>query len=378
LIVFQTASSSGVQHMPADVMYPPENVVYNENELRIEQLEKELIQARTDMRAITEEQETANEELQSANEELLSGSEELQSLNEELETSKEELQSTNEEIMIVNKELLSRNDQLNDARLYTEEIVNTIRDPLLILDSDLRVRRATGGFYNKFKTTEKETEGTYIYELGERQWDIPKLRELLGNVLPQKKKLEDFEVAHVFPHIGRKIMCLNVRQLDNINGEPLILLSIEDITDKRKVEEGLAEAERLLSESKERLKAAVDSAGLGTWDYDPQGREFICDKRCREIFDLPATGNIDLITFINMTHPDDHKHMETRINESLSHKNSGEFDIEYKTIPILGKTKWLKAKGRAYFNEEGAAVRFIGTILDITVQKLIDELPANY
>jgi len=373
LIVFQTASSSGVQYTISDVAYPPENVVYDENELRIDQLEKELIQARTDMRGVTEEQETANEELQSANEELLSGSEELQSLNEELETSKEELQSTNEEIMIVNKELLSRNDQLNEARLYTEEIINTIHDPLLILDSNLRVKRATGGFYNKFKTSEKETEGALIYDLGDHQWNIPELHELLDNVLPKKRKLHDFEVTHVFPHIGRKIMCLNVRQLDNVNGEPLVLLSIEDITDKRKVEEGFAESERLLRESKERLKAAVDSAGLGTWDYDPQSREFICDKRCREIFDLPATGNVNLTSFIKMTHTDDRSHMENRINETLSHKNSGEFDIEYRTIPIHGKIKWLKAKGRAYFNEQGIAVRFIGTILDITVQKLIDE-----
>lgn len=373
LIVFQNASSTGINHTSADVIYPPENVVYNENELRIEQLEKELIQARSDMRAITEEQETANEELQSANEELLSGSEELQSLNEELETSKEELQSTNEEIMIVNKELLSRNDQLNEARLYTEKIVTTIRDPLLILDSDLRVKRATGGFYNKFKTNEKETEGVFIYDLGDRQWDIPKLHELLDKVLPKKRKLDDFEVTHVFPHIGKRTMCLNARQLDNVNGEPLILLSIEDITDKRMVEEGFAESERLLSESKERLKAAVDSAGLGTWDYDPRNREFICDKRCREIFDFPALGSINLASFIRMTHLDDRAHMETRINEALNHKHSGEFDIEYRTIPIHDKIKWLKAKGRAYFNAEGAAVRFIGTILDITVQKLIDE-----
>lgn len=373
LIVFQNASSTGIQQTPVDYIYPPENVVYNENELRIDQLEKELIQARADMRAITEEQETANEELQSANEELLSGSEELQSLNEELETSKEELQSTNEEIMIVNKELLSRNDQLNDARLYTEGIVNTIRDPLLILDKDLRIKRATGGFYNKFKTTEKETEGLHIYDLGNHQWDIPKLRELLEKVLPEKQRSEDFEVTHVFPHIGKKIMCLNARQIDNINGEQLILLAIEDITDKRKVEQGLAEAGRLLAESKDRLKAAVDSAGLGTWDYNPQTKEFIGDKRCREIFGLPATAPINLSSFIEMAHPDDCAHLEERIKETLLNNSSGDFDIEYKTRPIDNKTKWLKAKGRAYFNEQGVAIRFIGTLLDVTVQKLTDE-----
>ena len=373
LIIFQNTLTTGIQQLGTGGSLSAESVIGNESELRIEQLEKELIQSRTDMRTLTEDQETANEELQSANEELLSGSEELQSLNEELETSKEELQSTNEEVMIVNKELIDRNEQLNNARLYTEGIVSTIRDPLLILDKDLRIKRATAGFYSKFKTSEKQTEGRYIYELGNHQWDIPKLRELLENILPAKKEMEDFQVTHTFPNIGARAMCLNARQIDNLNGEKLILLAIEDITDKKKVEQGLADAERLLNESKERLKAAVDSAGLGTWDYDPQSTEFVGDKRCREILGLPHSGNMGLDSFIEMTHPDDMGHMTKRVDEVLNGGNLGEFDIEYKTVPINGKIKWLKAKGRAYFNEKGVAVRFIGTLHDITVQKVIDE-----
>ncbi|HEY4327153.1 MAG TPA: CheR family methyltransferase [Mucilaginibacter sp.] len=373
LIVFQPASSSGIQQAPTEINGSSENATYNLSELRIEQLEKELTQARADMRAITEEQETANEELQSANEELLSGSEELQSLNEELETSKEELQSTNEEIMIVNTELLDRNDQLNSARLYIESIVNTIRDPLIILGGDLRVKRATEGFYKKFRTTEKDTEGQFIYNLGNKQWDIPRLREILDNVLPSKKELMDFEVTHVFPVIGKKTMCLNARLLDNLNGEKLVLLAIEDITDKRRVEEGLAEAERLLEESKERLKFAIDSAGLGTWDFDPGSKELICDKRCTEIFGLLPSGMIDLPAFMNFIHLDDKDRVEANINEALKGTNSGEFDTEFRTIKIEDNIKWLKAKGRAYFDEQGNAIRFIGTLLDITGQKLIDE-----
>jgi two-component system CheB/CheR fusion protein len=373
LVVFQTASSTGIQQIPAEKKLSPENVHYNLNELRTEQLEKELSEARADMRAITEEQETANEELQSANEELLSGSEELQSLNEELETSKEELQSTNEEIMIVNKELLDRNEQLDSSRLYAEGIVSTIRDPLIILDKELRVKRATDGFYHKFKTTEKETEGHYIYDLGNRQWDIPKLRELLEDLLPAKKKLEGFEVTPAFPVIGKRIMLLNARQIDNINGEKLILLAMEDITDKRKVEQGLAEAERLLSESKERVKSAVDSAGLGTWDFDPQTNTLIYDKRCREILGLARSSPTDLGSFLEIIHPEDRFYVENKINETMLGSNSGDFDIEFRTVPINEKNKWLKAKGRAYFNDQGAPTRIIGTMLDITAQKLIDE-----
>jgi len=373
LIVFQNASASGINQAAAELTITPENITYNENELRIEQLEKELSQARLDMRSITEDQETANEELQSANEELLSGSEELQSLNEELETSKEELQSTNEEIMIVNKELIDRNDQLNNARLYTEGIVSTIRDPLIILDGDLRIKRATAGFYNKFKTNVKQTEGKYIFDLGNQQWDIPLLKELLEDILPEKKELENFEVVNTFPTIGKRIMLLNARQIQNVNGEPLILLAIEDITDKRKVEDGLAEVERLLNESKERLKSAVDSTGLGTWDYDPQANELVWDKRCKEIFGLKPSEQVNFERYISLIHPDDREWVEKNIAAAMDPKSTEAFNIEHRTIPINEKTKWIKGLGRAYFNEQESPTRFVGTLLDITAEKLLDE-----
>jgi two-component system CheB/CheR fusion protein len=151
---------------------------------RNKNLQKELAQNREDMRSVTEDQEAANEELQSANEELLSGSEELQSLNEELETSKEEVQTSNEELIIVNQELFDRNEQLNLSRLYAESIVSTIREPLIILNKELKVRSANRAFYDKFKVKEEETEGESLFELGDKQWNIPALKKMLEKVLP--------------------------------------------------------------------------------------------------------------------------------------------------------------------------------------------------
>ena len=372
LVVFQSASASGINQPITEQVNIQENISYNLGEIRIEQLEKELIQARADMRAITDEQETANEELQSANEELLSGSEELQSMNEELETSKEELQSTNEEIIIVNKELIDRNDQLNNARLYTEGVINTVRDPLVILDSNLFVKRATTGFYKKFKTTEKQTEECYLFDLGKGQWNIPELKELLEDVLPDKKELEDFEVNQSFPLIGQKVFLLNARHIININNEPLILLSIEDITDRRKIEAGFAEAERLLAENRDRLKSAVDSAGIGTWDYDPQTDELVWDKRCKELFGLEASAPIDFPLYLSVIHPDDRERVEKKINEAMDPAYSGEFDIEHRTIPVNEKTKWVKGRGKVYFTD-GKPTRFVGTLLDVTIEKQLEE-----
>ena len=202
---------------------------------RIQQLEKELAQSREDMRSITEDQEASNEELQSANEELLSSSEELQSLNEELETGKEELQSTNEELMIVNQEMINLNEQVTAAKDYSEAIIANMHEPLLVLDKKLRIKTGNNAFYKTFGVNEKETEDVLIYDLGNKQWDIPELRRLLEKILPEKSVFNDFEVTHTFSNIGERVMLLNAREVINQNSaEKLILLSIADITERTK------------------------------------------------------------------------------------------------------------------------------------------------
>lgn len=212
-----------------------------ENE-QILRLNNELSQAREDMRSITEEQEAANEELQSANEELLSGSEELQSLNEELETSKEEIQSTNEELTTLNQELFDRNEQLNQSRIYAESIVATIREPLVVLDRNVQVKTANRSYYDKFKTTEEETEGKLFFEIANKQWDTPDLRLMLQRVLLEGKIVSGFEIRLTYDPMGERTMLLNASRIfRKDNAEQLILLAIEDITERK-----ILEAERQL------------------------------------------------------------------------------------------------------------------------------------
>ncbi|MEP6700895.1 MAG: PAS domain S-box protein, partial [Bacteroidota bacterium] len=202
----------------------------------ISQLEEELSQLREDMRTISEDQESSNEELQSANEELLSSNEELQSLNEEMETSKEELQSTVEELTVVNQEMVNLNDQLAIEKNYAEVILTTIPQPLLVLDKNLRVILANEIFYEKFGINKKATEGYLIYDLGNGQWNIPALRTLLENIIPEKQSFFGFEVDHYFEKIGHRIMLLNARELLREKDQKLILLVIEDITERVQAE----------------------------------------------------------------------------------------------------------------------------------------------
>jgi two-component system CheB/CheR fusion protein len=238
---------------------------------RIIQLEKELAQLREDMRNITEDQEAVNEELQSANEELLSGSEELQSLNEELETSKEEIQSTNEELTTLNQELFDRNEQLNAARLYSESIVATIREPLIILDKDMKVKTANRAYYRKFMTSEEETEEKYFYHLRNGQWDIPALRSALENSLAAEGRINDVEITHRFENIGESTLLINACRIAAKGGaEVLVLVAIEDVTDarnreadlvalSRELENKVAERTLSLKESNTALKQSNDS-----------------------------------------------------------------------------------------------------------------------
>jgi two-component system, chemotaxis family, CheB/CheR fusion protein len=237
----------------------------NGKDLKIAQLEKELAQAREDMRSITEDQEAANEELQSANEELLSGSEELQSLNEELETGKEELQSTNEELSVVNQEMISLNEQVTTAKDYAEAIIENIREPLLVMDKNLRVQTANDAFYKTFHTHEKETIGVLIYDLGHKQWNIAALRTLLEKILPEKSTFNDFEVTHTFSHAGERVMLLNAREVVNKNSsEKSILLSIEDIT-------GLKKAQKILETSGAYLRQLVKGLPAAVYSCDASG-----------------------------------------------------------------------------------------------------------
>src|SRR5215218_7534610 len=180
---------------------------------RVKQLEAELSRLREDMRIVIEEQEAANEELQSVNEEIISSNEELQSINEELETSKEELESSNEELITINQELQMRNEQLAEIQEYSEAVFTTIRESLLILDKNLRIKNANSCFYKTFEVTEEETEGKLLYDVGNKQWNIPKLKELLEEVIPRNSQVQDFEVVHTFQHIGEKIMLVNARRL---------------------------------------------------------------------------------------------------------------------------------------------------------------------
>ena len=125
---------------------------------------------------------------------------------------------------------------------FAQNIVDTVREPLLILDADLCVNSANRAFYQTFQVSPEETEAHLVYELGNGQWDIPDLRRLLEDVVPKSSVFNDFELVHTFPVIGRRVMLLNARKLKAGDHGELLVLAMEDVTERRRAEDEVARA----------------------------------------------------------------------------------------------------------------------------------------
>jgi two-component system CheB/CheR fusion protein len=141
---------------------------------------------------------------------------------------------------------------VEESRAFADTLIETAREAVLILDANLRVLVASPIFYNSFRVSPEETVNRPIFELGNRQWNIPALRTLLEKIVQQKTRVDDFEVTHNFEHIGERIVMLNARRLNT--KQSLIFLTIEDVTERRTAKEALEKQAELLKQSEETLR----------------------------------------------------------------------------------------------------------------------------
>ncbi len=250
--------------------------------------------------------------------------------------------------------------EIQDAREYAENIVETVREPLVVLNSDLKILTANQSFYDTFKVTPGETIGNFIYDIGNRQWDIPKLRILFEEILPHDAVFNGYEVEHDFPGIGRKIILLNARQIFRKNiGSHIILLAMEDITERKQAEERISEVVRQqqaildyipniawLKDRKGKYaavnypfgkafgKAPKDLVGKNDYDVYPRERAVKYEKDSREVM---ATGT------------------RTYFEESI--------------VDQEGKTQHVEKIETPIFDDAGKVIGIIGIANNITSRK---------
>ena len=327
----------------------------------VRRLQEELTTVRNDMQAIIDEHEANKEELQSANEEIISSNEELQSINEELETSKEEVESANEELTAINAELQMSNEQLLESQEYAEAIFATIREGVLVLSTDLRVKMANAAFYHTFHTQEQNTEGRLLFEIGDGQWNKPEIKDLINNILLYDRQFDGYEMQYVLPSIGARTMLVNGRKVvQKANKQELMLLAFEDITDKRR-------AEVLKAEREEWFRNMANNAPVMIWTAGPDGlRNFFNvtwqTYTGRNVEQDMADGWIDDVL------PAERETFLSVYNRAFEDHNP--FEIDYRLRRHDGEYRWVKAIGRPTFSPDDQFTGFVGICTEIHNAKL--------
>jgi PAS domain S-box-containing protein len=187
--------------------------------------------------------------------------------------------------------------EIQEARAYAESIVETVRKPLVVLSPELKILSVNHSFYETFQVTPAETIGHFIYDLGNGQWDIPGLRILFEDILPNESVFNGYEVDHVFLGIGRKVMLLNAREIlrENI-GSHIILLAMEDITARREAEEALLKAGALQN-------AIFNSANFSCIATDASGVIQIFNVGAERMLGYGAAEVLNLITPADISDP---------------------------------------------------------------------------
>src|SRR5437868_3809452 len=185
---------------------------------------------------------------------------------------------------------------VEDIETYAQDIVDTVREPLLMLDTHLRVQSANRAFYETFHVSPKETEDQLIYQLGNGQWDIAALRTLLEDIIPTSSVFNDFELEHTFPIIGRRVMLLNARRLEAGHHGELLVLAMEDVTAGKRAEEALLKAGALQS-------AIFNSANFSSIATDEKGVIQIFNVGAERMLGYTAAEVMNKITPADISDP---------------------------------------------------------------------------
>ncbi len=253
-----------------------------------------------------------------------------------------------------------RQREVRDLIAQREMVLSSISDAFSALDSDWR--------YTYLNERVAEHAGLSREEMiGRKIWDL--FPQLVGTEFHQRcvRALAERRADH-FDHFHEPWgLWLETRIYPAENG---LVIYRSDITERKQQEERMRQGESRLQESEDRLRLAVEAVDAGTFDFYPLSGELRWSDRCKELFGLPPEAEVNFEIFLRGLHPDDRDRVAQIVERTLRPESDGRFDTEYRTIGIEdGKERWIAAKGLVFFDRNGVAARFIGTVLDITAQK---------
>jgi chemotaxis protein methyltransferase CheR len=261
---------------------------------------------------------------------------------------------------------------ISDAWTLAQGIVDTVREPVLVLDKELRVVAASRSFYSAFRVKPDETQGRLLYALGDGQWDIPKLRVLLEKIVPEQGVMEGYEVEHEFAGLGRRTMCLNARQMFYEGGShTAILLGIEDVTAERVLESEKDALLRQFEESRAFAQAIVDTVREPFLVLDQDLRVIAASRSFYSAFRVDVDDTQGRLLYAlgdgQWDIPKLHLLLEKIVPE---HGVMEGYEVEH-DFPGLGQRTML-LNARKVFYEGGSHTTILLDIEDVTVQRALE------
>ncbi|MDQ3563232.1 MAG: PAS domain S-box protein [Pseudomonadota bacterium] len=268
-------------------------------------------------------------------------------------------------LVLVDIDTLKRSEQdIKAARDDAETILRTAPDPFLVLHADLRVNTANDAFYKTFNVIPVESEGRLIYELGNGQWNIPKLRLLLEDILPRNSSFDNFEITHDFATIGRRTMLLNARKLSDAEGRPArILLGIQDITE-------ILQFQVAVRESQTRYQALVDASAQSVWTADSNGA-VVEDSPSWRAFTGQTYEQWKGFGWLDTLHPEDRERVSELWQRAVAQRTP--MQTLYRVRHVSGEWRWTAVRAVPVLNPDCSVREWVGMNVDITERKQAEE-----
>lgn len=251
----------------------------------------------------------------------------------------------------------------SEMQQLAKSIVGTVREPLVVLDGDLRVRLANRSFYRTFRVTREETEGVSLFGLGDGHWDIPELRSLLLEVLPRNSHIDDFEVDREFPVIGRKVILLNACRLhDETRRAEMILLAMEDVTERRRAEAALRAGER-------RFRSLIENSSDAIALFDAAGAISYASPSTSRVLGYEPDEMLRFNAF-DLIHPDD-RGLTAECLAAVVRQPRASAGVEARVRHKDGSWRWLEGAFTNLLGEPSVAA-IVNNYRDITARRELD------